>query len=300
VQFLENRQFQIEEIARWYRIPPHKLAHIVKSTFNNIEEQNINYVQDALLPWTNRWESEGDRKLLAPGERGNTRIKFNLNTLLRGAIEKRFASYATGRQWGWLSPNDVRGYEDQDPLPAELGDSYITPMNMTPTELLGQEPEPAPAADSDQDPDNDEDDEPGGPGAHLRPVMVDAIQRCMNREIKHAARAPKSIGTQQEFVGWSAKFYARHGDYCTAAILPGCIAAMVQAIGKTPKAMASVLQVFVEDFIADTRAIVQSARETDALNDIDIDGQASVFADRLASSIGDLISLAATEQGNEA
>lgn len=288
VQFLENRQFQIEEIARWYRIPPHKLAHIVKSTFNNIEEQNINYVQDALLPWVNRWESEVERKLLAPTERGRVRFKLNLNTLLRGAIEKRYTSYATGRQWGWLSPNDVRTLEDMDPLPPEQGDSYITPMNMTPTELLGEEPAPPPSPDPDPD---DPDD--GAPGAHMRPVIVDAITRCLAREKSHAKRAPKHLITPQEFNGWAARFYKSHADYCASALRPGCVAALIQATGRAPAALDTILAAFVDDMIEISRAGILSAWEAGILVDWSVELQAGELTDRLSEHLADLISLSA-------
>lgn len=237
MQFIENRKFQIEEVARWYRIPPHKLAHIVQATFNNIEEQNINYVQDCLLPWVNRWESECERKLLAPQERGRIRIKLNLNTLLRGAMEKRTQSYIHGRQWGWLSPNDIRGLEDLDPLPADVGDIYLVPANMMPADLAhefweqkSQEPQPAQqqqqetrpsdATSSAADSEPPQSDDAGGPVQNLQPILFDAIRRCIDREVNHASRAPENCRTVEQFAGWSRRFYSRHMTHCVEALRP--------------------------------------------------------------------------------
>lgn len=291
VQFIENRNFQIEEVARWYRIPPHKLAHIVKSTFNNIEEQNINYVQDALLPWALRWESEIGRKVLAPTERGRVQPKLNLNSLLRGAIEKRFESYVKGRQWGWLSANDVRSFEDMDPLAAEVGDVYLTAVNMTPTERLGEEPPAPPPA-----PDDDDDTPPPGPGAHLRPVIVDALRRCMTRELHHAKRAPKAMTIAQEYSAWSNKFYAGHTNQCIDALRPA-IEASANVTGKMGMdgALDELLALFVDEHIADSRVYFATCWYNGTLGDAagSIEARAGHDADRLLASLAELITLAA-------
>lgn len=138
-QFLQTRKFQVEEIARWYRVPPHKIAQMERSTFSNIEQQAIEFVTDTIVPWASRWEREADWKLLGRQQRSRMFTRYNVNGLLRGDTENRFKAYATGRQWGWLSINDVRRLEDMNPIPD--GDDHLVPMNMVPADQAGRQPE---------------------------------------------------------------------------------------------------------------------------------------------------------------
>src|SRR5690606_20847924 len=104
-QFLENRKFQVTDIARWFRVPPHKLADLDRATFSNIEHQSLEFVQDTILPWAIRLEQEANAKLFGQNRMGFF-TKLNLNALLRGDVESRYRAYQAGRQWGWLSAND--------------------------------------------------------------------------------------------------------------------------------------------------------------------------------------------------
>lgn len=120
-QFLETRKFQLNEIARLYRIPPHMIGDLDKSSFNNIEQQSLEFVKYTLDPWVIRWEQSLQKALLLPGEKGKYFIKFNLDGLLRGDYKSRMEGYATGRQNGWLSANDIREMENMNPIPDEEG-----------------------------------------------------------------------------------------------------------------------------------------------------------------------------------
>jgi len=297
VQFIQNRNFQIEEIARWFRVPPHKLGHIMKATFNNIEEQNINYVQDALLPWTNRHEAEAERKLLAPAERGRVQVKLNLNSLLRGAIEKRTESYVKGRQWGWLSANDVRAWEDLDPLAPAVGDVYLTPMNMIPTELLAENARaksaPPPSGSPGEPPAAPEPDPETQPGAHVRPVVRDAIRRCLQREYSHANRAPASLDNVQAYEQWGQKFYDKHPAYCADALQPACESALLANLDSVPGALSAIIRGFVEEFLADTRELFQYAWASNGLAALEDSLPAHVdnHTDRLMDGLAGLITL---------
>ncbi|MBP8284624.1 MAG: phage portal protein, partial [Chromatiaceae bacterium] len=145
-QFLESRKFQVSEIARWFRVPPHKLADLDKATFSNIEHQSLEFVTDTLVPWVRRLETEAQIKLIGRNTRYSGRIysKINLAGLLRGDLASRYQAYATARQWGWLSANDIRALEDLNRIPG--GDEYLAPMNMVPADMLREiaEPDPAP------------------------------------------------------------------------------------------------------------------------------------------------------------
>lgn len=131
-QFLETRKFQINEIARIFRVPPHMVGDLEKSSFSNIEQQSLEFVKYTLEPWLVRWEQSMVRSLLSPSEKQEYFIKFNVDGLLRGDYASRMSGYATARQNGWMSANDIRELENLDRIPAEDGgDLYLINGNMT-------------------------------------------------------------------------------------------------------------------------------------------------------------------------
>ena len=137
-QFLETRKFQINEIARIFRVPPHMVGDLEKSSFSNIEQQSLEFVKYTLDPWVIRWEQAFYRTLLSEEEKKSYFFKFNVEGLLRGDYQSRMQGYATARQNGWMSANDIRGLEDLDRIPAELGgDLYLINGNMLPLESAG-------------------------------------------------------------------------------------------------------------------------------------------------------------------
>ncbi len=120
-QFLETRKFQINEIARIFRVPPHMVGDLEKSSFSNIEQQSLEFVKYTLDPWVVRWEQSMTRVLLLDSEKPRYFIKFNLDGLLRGDYQSRMNGYAIGRQNGWMSANDIRELENLDLIPDEEG-----------------------------------------------------------------------------------------------------------------------------------------------------------------------------------
>ena len=137
-QFLETRKFQINEIARIFRVPPHMVGDLEKSSFSNIEQQSLEFVKYTLDPWVIRWEQSIMRTLLTPEEKKSYFVKFNLEGLLRGDYQSRMNGYATARQNGWMSANDIRELENLDRIPAEAGgDLYLINGNMLPLQQAG-------------------------------------------------------------------------------------------------------------------------------------------------------------------
>ena len=137
-QFLETRKFQINEIARIFRIPPHMVGDLEKSSFSNIEQQSLEFVKYTLDPWVSRWEQAMTKVLFSEEEKQHFSIKFNVDGLLRGDYQSRMNGYAIARQNGWMSANDIRRLEELDPLPAEAGgDLYLVNGNMLPLEKAG-------------------------------------------------------------------------------------------------------------------------------------------------------------------
>ena len=130
-QFLETRKFQINEIARIFRVPPHMVGDLEKSSFSNIEQQSLEFVKYTLDPWVVRWEQSFQQALILPSEKATIFIKFNLDGLLRGDYQSRMQGYSTGIQNGFMSVNDVRGLEDMNLLTAEEGgDLHFVNGNM--------------------------------------------------------------------------------------------------------------------------------------------------------------------------
>jgi len=147
-QFLESRQFQIPEIARWFNLPPHKLKDLTKSSFSNIESEQISFVTDSILPWLVRLEANYNMQLLNASDKslsGHGRLYFKhiVEGLLRGDAASRSAYYAVMLDKGVMSINEVREKEDLDPVKG--GDIHLVPLNMTTLENAGKPPEPPPA-----------------------------------------------------------------------------------------------------------------------------------------------------------
>lgn len=136
-QFIQTREMTLLEIAMFYGVPPHLLGLTTKSTSwgSGIEQQGIAFVAYTLQDWFTMWQESLERDCLDFEDDADLYIRLNPAGLIRGDIKTRYAAYAIGRQWGWLSINDVREKEDQDPI--ENGDDYLVPLNMTPADALG-------------------------------------------------------------------------------------------------------------------------------------------------------------------
>lgn len=136
-QFIETRKFSVSDIARIFRVPPHMIGDLERATFSNVEQQSIDFVVHTVGPWLVRWEQALMRDLLPESEQETHFIEFNVSGLLRGDIAARYKAYSIGRQWGWLSVDDVRRLENMNPI-GEGGDVYITPLNMSPVDQLAE------------------------------------------------------------------------------------------------------------------------------------------------------------------
>jgi HK97 family phage portal protein len=152
-QFLETRQFQVNEVCRWFRIPPHMIASLDKATFSNIEEQARGYVTEALMPWVKRWESECEAKLLKQTDTAMS-ISLELKGLLRGTHKDRAEYYSKLFQMGAMTPNEIRELEDMNPV--EDGDKPFVQLNLTTLDKVGLQatPAPAPVVDTPDSPDD--------------------------------------------------------------------------------------------------------------------------------------------------
>lgn len=148
-QFLQTRRFQLNEIARIFRVPPHMIGDLEKSSFSNIEQQSLEFVKYTLNPWVIRWEQAINQTLLLPSERSKLFVKFNVDGLLRGAYKERMDGYAIGIQNGFLSPNCVRQLENLNRI--EHGDVFAMNGNMVKLESIGAWTEKYKQAEEDSD-----------------------------------------------------------------------------------------------------------------------------------------------------
>lgn len=127
-QMSESKVFQIQEIARYYRIPLHKIQENSKSiSYNSLEQFNIEFVNDTLMPWITNWEQEINRKFFEAKEK--LYVKFNVNALLRGDAKSRSMFYRTMVFTGIMTPNEARALEDLPPMTG--GNKRMIPLNMT-------------------------------------------------------------------------------------------------------------------------------------------------------------------------
>jgi len=133
-EWLASRKFQVEEIARIFRVPLHMLQSLERATHSNIEHQARSYYDQTLMPYLERIEAALDDKFGLRDER--MYVEFDTRALLRANIQARYSAYAVGRQWGWLSANDVLKEEGRNPI-GPKGDIYMVPVNMQPAEMWG-------------------------------------------------------------------------------------------------------------------------------------------------------------------
>jgi HK97 family phage portal protein len=197
-QFLQTRQFQVEEIARWYRIPNMMLNMTgANSTYASVEAFGLQFYTYTLYPWLVRWEKSVSMQLLLERERKRLVAEHQMAAILRGDTTSRYASYGTGRQWGWLSVNDIRYFENMNPV--EGGDTYLTPSNMMDVSA------------------------PAKIQRSYMPVLTDAIQRVLRREANDIRAGVQKVLVKrgaEEFADWLSEFYQEHQDFTVRSLMP--------------------------------------------------------------------------------
>lgn len=229
-QWLEQRKYQRSEIAALFRVPPHMIQDLERTTFSNIEHQGIDFVVHTIRPWAVRWEQAIERDLLTEPTHF---VRFVVDGLLRGDIQTRFGAYSVAKQNGWLSANDIRELEDQNPIPADQGgDTYMVQLNMTPAGQLG------------------EDGTAGGDGQRAfraetraatagsaasrlrlakshRRLFVNAAERLVRRESAEVLAAAERHLNRRDatsFLSWLREYYAGFGATATRTLLPVLLA----------------------------------------------------------------------------
>lgn len=224
-QLVEGRKFSVEEICRWFGVPPHKVQHLEHATFSNIEHQSIEFVQDAVAPWCVRMQQEADYKLIRARMPRHTEI--DTSGLLRGDAKTRAEGYAIMRQNGLMSANEIRAKEGMNTI--KNGDVLLVQSNLTTIERIIEPPKPPPmlgpgGAPSD-DPEEDTDEEAGEPdgfeadtdaGAVARVAFTTIVGGALNRYARRLenrrtdlARRPPSKHQNAEALGTALMDAAR-------------------------------------------------------------------------------------------
>lgn len=238
-QFLQSRAFSVTEIARILRVPPHLIGDLTRSTFSNIEHQSIDFVTHTLLPHCRRMEQEICRKLFTPAERQVYFAEHLFDALLRGDTASRYAAYATARQNGWLNVDEIRAFENMNPLPDGAGQIYLNPLNMAPPEPQAgdQGDEPAPAS---PEPTDNQDQDPGQEAVinSAKKSLNDSLGRMQRREFSAIRRAAKK---PDEFLTIVDEFYAKHEEFCANAIRPSfdTFVKVMNGDSRTPESVAA-------------------------------------------------------------
>jgi HK97 family phage portal protein len=255
-QFLETRQHNINEIARWYGVPPHLLAELAKgASYASIYEQNWNYLVHSLRPWLIRFERAIVRQLLKEDEKHELYVEFLVDAILRADPKTRAEANQIKLMNGSLTIDEWRAMENQNPLPHGLGKLHWMQLNMAPIETVitanGKE-EPKQEAPSDVEKETRDDMSINIANAFLR----DALLRALRIEANAAKRAAKDPST---FLPWLDKFYGRHIATVQAIILPA-ICAQMRAFGETGPAEPNA-QSGAERHVATSRAQLLQAAE---------------------------------------
>ena len=257
-EFIQTRTMTLDDIARWFDVPPHKLMQMTRSIYNNIEAQEIAFVKDAVVPWAVAWEEECDFKILG----GDDAVYSNMsvNGLMRGDMTMRAGFYNTMFNIGALSPNEIRDFEDLDPY--DGGEYHYMQTALTTVEPDGRDaapasqaraalpapaaPAPAPAP-ADQPPGGQDDSGNSQDDAAKaqRAVLVETLRRFQTKERHAAERAlKKAAGVAESKASWAAEFYATHARQLADALAASCQA--LTAVLRLPPAGTSVLAYAVD------------------------------------------------------
>lgn len=216
-QFLETREFQLNEIARIYRVPPHMVGDLRRATFSNIEHQSISYVVHTLRPCLVRIEREIDRKLFTPRDRKKYFAEFLVDSLLRGDTLSRYKAHNLAINSGWTTRNEVRVIENMNPLDGL--DEPLVPLNM----VDATKDEPGDDDDGDTGTKNKDGSDLGYDLTAFRGLFGDAVNRLLKKEskaVKQAAKRMANKGDCAAFVEWLDKFYDDHREAVRQSLRP--------------------------------------------------------------------------------
>ena len=235
--YIEDQKLSILDIARVYRVPPHMIGDLERATFSNIEHQAIEFVTHSLRPWLVRWEQAIQQRLMTERDRQTHVVEFLVDGLLRGDVTSRYQAYAVARQNGWMSANDIRELENQNPI--DDGDLYLVPLNMIPAgdvaaAAAGMVPAAAPPPDARRLVDTEtraaREKRAAGDRVALaraqRAVLADVMGRVCRRQAQDVGAAARKMLTKRDvgtFAAWLEEFYRGHEEWTARAVTPALL-----------------------------------------------------------------------------
>jgi len=224
-QAIESRKFQVVEVARLFNIPVHMLKDLDRATFSNIEMMSLEFVIYTLRPWLVRFEQNYTTQLLREDELKDYFFEHLVDGLLRGDTETRNRGYATARQWGWMSANDILELENRNPI--EGGDEYLIPLNMISASQAGQIPTKKVLPEKKEITTQIETRSlPIGRDrvqASYHRLFLEAAKRIVNREglaIKKSIKKHLGQRNLNYFNQWMDEFYGELPEYIKKAFVP--------------------------------------------------------------------------------
>lgn len=137
-QAVPIRKFQLQEVARVFNVPPHMLKDLEKASFNNIEQQSLEFVTYSLGVWLKRIEGGINKDLIVESEQATLYAEHLVEGLLRGDIKTRYQAYNMAWRNSWMSADEIREKENMNPQPGGLGAKYYAPLNMAPTDQVDE------------------------------------------------------------------------------------------------------------------------------------------------------------------
>jgi HK97 family phage portal protein len=233
-QFLELRKFQITDIARLFRVPPHMIADLDRATFSNIEQQSLEFVMHTMTPWAERWEAAIGRNLIFDSEA--LEVEFDFSNLMRGDVASRSAYYQSGIQNGWLTRNEARAAENLNPL-AGL-EQPLRPLNMV-EESDAEESETESASPAPDTATESESDETANPtDAHLRlrfsALVASNARRLARRIHKKGAIGENDISLIADALGVSRESVKHWAKNCAPIPDENTLRKLLITLGTTP------------------------------------------------------------------
>ena len=208
-QFIEARKFQLQEIARIFRIPLHMLGDLDRATFSNISEQSLDFGKHTIRPWCVRLEQEYNRMLLRDDERKKLFIKHNMEGVLRADIKTRYLAYKSARNDGWMNVDEIREKEDMNPLPDGQGQIYLVPKNMQPADQAGKEDgKPGEGVPAPNTP--NETGESDDRSEFLSHLLTETVSGLVSREVRNAQQQARR--NPKEFHDWLDRFYEKQSE----------------------------------------------------------------------------------------
>ena len=316
-QFLETRKFQVTEVCRWFNLSPSKLRELDNSSVRaNIEQDAIDYVTNTLRPWCVRWEQEVNRKLISPRERYIQYAEFALEGLLRGDLASRYAAYAVGRQWGWLSADDVLMKENMNPLPNGAGKIYLVPTNMAPADRINEiidkqvapTPPPVvapPAGGNEPEPEDDEAERQWLSTIETQAAAIASLQAEQARLAEErdeaagrAARAEDARRTAQADIDAAEIAYREAVD--AQALAETAHAAKVAELTAQMEALTGTTRADVDAAGALAQQAIAAQVDADAKAAAAEDARQQALADLTMAQAANAQALAAVESANQA